>query len=496
MYVNGILPPGAGCLLLGNWNQRLIAWRKAGNSNGLNRRAFLLGAAGTTLSLSAKRTIVAQIVSPQHKGDVSGIHQGCIVVSTTGNDENPGSLAAPLCSFEGARAAVRRWKQRNAGSVTVYFRAGTYYLPETIVFTSGDSGEAEAPVIYAAYPDETVVLSGGTPLRLQWTPYRNGIMQAQVPLGTRTDQLFVNGERQVLARYPNYDPHIDRLNGWAPDATSKERASRWHDPRGGYVHGLNQPLWGSVHYVITGKNADGEPVLEGGWQQNQAAQLHDKYRFVENIFEELDVPGEWFLNEETSTLYYYPPQGLDLQHAVVETVRLKHLVEFRGSAGRPVKAIAMSGLTFSHSLRTFMETREPLLRSDWRIYRGGAVFLSGTEDCRVRDCFLDQLGGNAIFASGYNRRLTISGCHIARAGASGVCFVGSLVAVRSPLFDFSTKRTLSEVDTTPGPRSNEYPKDCAVEDTLIYQTGRVEKQSAPIEISMSESISVRHCSIY
>ena len=424
-----------------------------------------------------------------------GLRQNVICVSLTGNDSNPGSITAPLRSITAAQAAVRRLKGTAAGSITVYFRSGTYYLPETVVFAPEDSGEPEAPITYAAFPDENVVLSGGTRLHLNWSPYRDGIMIAKVPPGTRTDQLFINGKRQILARYPNYDPHA-RLNGWSPDAISRDRVGRWRDPRGGYVHGLNEPMWGSLSYVITGKNADGDVVLEGGWQQNGPNQLNTKYRYVENIFEELDAPGEWFLNEETSSLYYYPTKGLDLQNAVVETVRLKHLVEFQGTPGQPVKAIELQGLTFKECLHTFMESREPLLRSDWRIYRGGAVFLTGTEDCRITDCFLDQLGGNAIFASGYNRRLLISGCHIAGAGASGICFVGSPAAVRSPLFDPRATQTFAEIDKTPGPRSNEYPKECTVEDALIYQTGRIEKQTSPIEISMSESITIRHCSLY
>lgn len=465
-------------------------------SNELDRRQFLIGVAATTLSVSATGTIAAQTLATGNIQSPSRTHQNSIFVSVDGDDGNVGSPMAPLRSFQGAQRLVRRRKQSAFGSINVYFRSGTYYLPEQVVFTPVDSGEPETPVTYTSYPGESAVISGGTPLRLEWTSYRGGIMKARVPPGTRTDQLFVNGERQILARYPNYDPHADRLNGWAEDAISKRRASRWRDPRGGYVHGLNQPLWGSMHYRITGRNAEGEPLLEGGWQINQAGQLHDKYRFVENIFEELDAPGEWFLNEQTSTLYYYPPKGLDLQHAVVEIVRLKHLVEFRGTPDNPVKAIELCGLTFRHSLRTFMETREPLLRSDWRIYRGGAVFLNGTEDCRLSGCFLDQMGGNAIFASGYNRRLVIATCHIARSGASGVCFVGNPAAVRSAVFDFDTQRTLADIDTTPGPRSNQYPMDCTVEDTLIYQTGRVEKQSAPVEISMAQSISVRNCSIY
>lgn len=464
--------------------------------NELDRRQFLLRVAGTAMSLSVPDKLASQISAAGQSRQPDGTHQNAIFVSPTGSDANTGSLTDPLRSFKAAQATVRTLKEKTAGAVSVYFRSGTYYLPETIVFTPQDFGEPETPVEYAAFPGESVVLSGGIPLRLQWTAYRDGIMMAKVPLGTRTDQLFINGERQTLARYPNYDPNADRLNGWAPDAISKERASRWRDPRGAYVHGLNEPLWGSLHYLITGKNAEGELELEGGWQQNYANQLNEKYRFVENIFEELDAPGEWFLDEGASTLYFLPPQGLDLENAVVETVRLKHLVEFRGTPDRPVKAIHLKGFTFRHTLRTFMETREPLLRSDWRIYRGGAVFLTGTEDCKISDCFLDQLGGNAIFASGYNRRLYISGCHIAGSGASGVCFVGDPLAVRDPLFSFDAKQTLAKIDTISGPRSNEYPKDCTVEDTLIYLTGRVEKQSAPVEISMSESITVRHCSIY
>ena len=35
--------------------------------------------------------------------------------------------------------------------------------------------------------------------------------------------------------------------------------------------------------------------------------MHDSIRFVENIFEELDAPGEWFLDAKTGTLYFYPP---------------------------------------------------------------------------------------------------------------------------------------------------------------------------------------------
>ena len=420
----------------------------------------------------------------------------CLFVSTEGSDTNPGTEARPLRSFRAAQRSVAQWKQSMRGPVTVYFRGGTYYLPETIVFTAEDSGEEDAPIVYSSYPGEQAVLSGGSRIDPVWTAYRDRILQTPVPLGTETDQLFINGKRQILARYPNYDPNARYLNGWAADAISPDRVKRWANPQGGYIHALHEFLWGSLSYKITGKDANGNVTYVGGWQTNRPAQMHKEYRYVENIFEELDAPGEWFLDEKKSTLYYYPTQGLNIERAVVELATLKHLVEMRGTSRSPVRYITLRNLVFRHALRTFMETREPLLRSDWCIYRGGAVFLAGTEDCRVEGCTFDQLGGNCVFVSSYNRRFHAVRCHIAEACANGFAFVGSPDAVRSPLFKYNQRHTIEELDLTPGPKTNDYPKECTVEDCLIYRTGRVEKQTASVEIDMAHRITVRHVSAY
>ena len=417
-----------------------------------------------------------------------------LFVSPSGNDSYSGGKAKPFRTFGRAQSAARR--ARSKGSVTVWFRAGVYYLPETVAFTAEDSGTEPNPVIYAAYAGEEAVLSGGVRLTLKWEPYRDGIMMARVPAGLKTDQLFVNGKRQILARYPNYDASSLYFDGWSPDAFSKERASRWSDPRGGYIHAMHRSMWGDFHYLITGKDAAGNVIYEGGWQNNRRLGMHPQYRFVENIFEELDAPGEWFLNEKTSTLYFYPPAGTDLNAAAVEAVRLRHLVEFRGNEDRPVRWVSLRGFTMRHSLRTFMDNKEPLLRSDWTTYRGGAVFFNGTENCALEDCFLDQVGGNAVFVNMYNRGVSVRRCHIARAGANGVAFVGDPKAVRSPLFEYEERQSARDIDRTPGPKSNNYPADCTVEDCLIYLTGRVEKQTAGVQISMSRRITVRQCSIY
>ena len=67
--------------------------------------------------------------------------------------------------------------------------------------------------------------------------------------------------------------------------------------------------------------------------------MHPLYRFVENIKEELDVPGEWYYDRSESKLYYMPLPEIDLDEAKVEIVRLKHLIEFNGTKENPVRGI-------------------------------------------------------------------------------------------------------------------------------------------------------------
>src|SRR6266576_217344 len=412
-------------------------------------------------------------------------------VAPTGSDGNAGTLEKPFATIQRAQRAVRQ----KPGSV--WLRGGTYYLTEKLVFNAEDSGSAAAPVVYQAYGNEQPVISGGVRLeKLDWQPFRDGIVQAKVPEDLQTEEIFVNGERQILARYPNYDSKAQYFDGFAADAISPERVARWADPAGGYFHAMHPALWGDFTWRITGKDAQGGLTKEGGWQNNRGGAAHQKIRFVENVFEELDAPGEWFLNTQTHRLYFYPPPGLDLSRATVEATRLRSLVEFRGSQEKPVRFVTLRGLTFRHAARTVMDTKEPLLRTDWAIYRGGAVFLEGTEDCGLENCFLDQVGGNAVFVNHYNRRVTIRGCQIAKAGASGICFVGDPQAARNPLFNYSQVNRIEDLDRTPGPRTPNYPADCLVEDCLIYLTGRVEKQTAGVAIDLSQNITVRHCSIY
>jgi hypothetical protein len=412
-------------------------------------------------------------------------------VSPSGDDANPGTLDKPFATPLRAQQAVRQKRG------DVFLRGGTYYLPAPLVLTAEDSGTKDAPVVFQNYQGEKAVISGGVRLEhLDWQPYTNGIVQAQVPADLQTEEIFINGERQILARYPDFDPAAKYFDGFTSGADIKRRATLWADPNGGYLHAMHPALWGDFTWLFTGKDTNGTLTKVGGWQNNRGGGINQGIQFVENIFEELDSPGEWFLNSKTHTLYCYPPAGLDLKNAVVEATRLRTLMEFRGDEAHPVKWITLRGLVFRQAARTVMDTREPLLRTDWAICRCGAVLFNGAEDCALEDSFIDQVGGNGIFVNNYNRRVAIRGTQIAKAGASGICFVGDPNAARSPLFNYGQVHRLDDIDRTPGSKSDNYPADCLVDDCLIHLTGRVEKQTAGVEIDLAQGITVRHCSIY
>ena len=427
-----------------------------------------------------------------------------IYVAIDGNDAAAGSENKPLKTIERARDLAATYQGKN--SVEVIFEDGTYYLQNEVLFTPQHSGTNDHPIVYRAANEGKTIISGGTLVELKWEPYRDGIFKAQVPEGVDLiDQLYINGQNQRMARFPNAVPGKNVFDTWdlvhtkepdlANDPLNPERIASWADPTGAYVHAMHQALWGDMHWIVKGRNADGTLELEGGWQNNRPSPMHPRYRMVENVFEELDVPNEWFFNKKEKTLYYYPEAGVQLKDAKVEVVRLQKLLVFEGTKENPVQFLELKGFVFRHSARSFMENKEQLLRSDWTTFRGGAIQFTGAENCTISDSEFDQLGGNSIFINNYNRYITIKGCYIHHSGASGVAFVGDPAMVREPIFRYGPQ-DFEGLDLTPGPLGDNFPQDSRVEDCLITMTGRFEKQTAPVQISMSARITVSHCSIY
>jgi len=428
-----------------------------------------------------------------------------VYVSPSGDDAQEGTLEQPVATLEAARMRVRTLRARTLEPTTVVVRGGTYQLEEPFVLTPEDSGTPEAPVTYRSASGERVTISGGRSLSLVWQPFRDGIYRAEVDGSVaEMDELYVDDRRLHLARYPNRDPKAKYFLGTSPDAISPERVKSWANPAGAFLHALHEGRWGSKHYEVTGASKDGELRLRGGWQENRGGGFdpyyrggfHEAFLFVENLFEELDAPGEWYFDRSSNTLYCKPPEGVDLDEAEVVVAALEELIVLEGTAADPVHDVHFEGLRFRHTARIFMKPYERLLRGDWSIARLGAVRLQGTEGCSVRDSDFSWLGGNGVFLSGYNRRAVVEGNRFTHLGESAVCIVGDRSATRSQAIEYSRTLPQDSIDLTPGPRGVSYPKDCRVHNNLMHHLGTVGKQTAGVLISMAESITVSHNTIY
>ena len=135
-------------------------------------------------------------------------------VSATADGDGDGSKARPFTLLQ-ARDRVRSVERAQRPATTVLLGSGTHYLNgSTLELGPQDGGRsAGAPVVWAAAPGATPVISGAAPLsNLHWTPYarRPGAWVAELPASTPTfKSLYVGGERYWPARWPNGDPRYN-----------------------------------------------------------------------------------------------------------------------------------------------------------------------------------------------------------------------------------------------------------------------------------------------
>ncbi|BBI35857.1 right-handed parallel beta-helix repeat-containing protein [Cohnella abietis] len=425
-----------------------------------------------------------------------------LYVSPNGNDDALGTESKPFATLDRAKRELRSTGKAAIQSATVWLREGTHYLEQTFTLTAEDSGSESAPVWYRAFPGERPIVSGGKRLRLSMEPYRDGIWKCAIPewKGVNREEmfteLFVNGVRQTRARFPKASgaspafvrplgeprawPHYE-LPFDPATFTNKE----WAKPEEAVVHAFGKNKWGNLQWRVESVDRQAGVIRfgEGGYQINDIMQGSDATGidersdyFVDNVFEELDTPGEWYADREEGILYYYPPEGLVLEESVVEVPVLERIVEFIGTQRHPVQWISFIGIHFQHAVPTYLKAYEAPSLGDWTIHRGGAVFMEGAENCEIAYCEFDAVGGNAVFVSLYNRDHRIHGCWVHDIGESGFCLVGS-----KPL-------TLGS--------QHAYPANITISNNKIHDIGVYGKQTAGVFISVSRDNIVSHNEIF
>ncbi|MFJ2865590.1 right-handed parallel beta-helix repeat-containing protein [Kitasatospora sp. NPDC087314] len=451
--------------------------------------ALAASAALTAVALAPAPSTAAAAPAPADSGAVN------LYVATDGNDANAGTSETQAFLTPARAQAAARAASAAGSAVHVWVRGGTYHLAATLTFTAADSGSASAPVTYSAYPGEKVVLSGGREVQSAWSTYAGNTLVTDVGTGLDMDGLFLNGKRQVLARYPNFDANAAVLDSTTTMSTVDSRAQNWQNPTTGFIRALHNGHWGGNDYRITGRTSSGLQ-LEWVGDNNRGSGKDDNTVVVENVLEELDAPGEWFYDKAAGKLYFQPPAGTDLNTAVVETAELNELVRVEGaSATQPVHDLDFAGFTYTGTHRTLFNTPYAGLQlGDWAIARAGAIHTKNTERITVSDSAFDEVGGNGVFLDGYNKGDVITRNRFTGSGASDVQVVGSRNAVRDP----STWSSMVNppTDLSPGPKSEDYPRDVAVSYNSMADMGRFEKQSAGVNISMSSRVTVSHNTIH
>jgi len=395
-----------------------------------------------TILLKVLLTVVLAIAI-QEVSDSATLRPATFYVATDGDDAWSGQLSAPnaagtdgpYATLSRARDAIRELKATTGlqQRVNVLIRGGTYYLPEPLSLGPQDSGTEQCPIRYRAYRREKPVLCGGK-IITGWRPYEGEIMQCSLPEvkagNWKFRQLFFNGQRQIRARWPNLDPDDPLYGGWAfleetlsEDGLSAFRyesdtaARHWAKPSQGELFILPWYCW--ISDLIPIKEADHErrvitPTRNAwhGWM------VGNRFR-IENMLEELDQPGEWCLDSETGTVYFWPPAG-SVQDGEVTAPVPDRLIELIGTAEEPIKYVQISGLTLTQTLSPFPEQRHPNFHSC--TYRGEAIRLENAEHCRIARNFVDQVGGDGVRlqdACAFNR---IVDNEIAYTGGQGISF--------------------------------------------------------------------------
>ena len=269
-----------------------------------------------------------------------------LYVSPHGNDAWSGTLAeptgsdGPLATLARARDVIRELKRAGSlqRSVNVYLRGGTYELAETLVLTPEDSGTPDQPITYQAYPGEIPILSGGRRITTSWVPRASGaaIQVTTIPEVARgewyVNSLFVNGRRAVRARTPNEGSYyaIKSVQKDVSDHTAFAFNGADINPAWQYLNEVEivaiQSWTQSRHRI---QRVSGGVVELTGSPTQQPMKAGQRY-FVENLYEGLTSPGEWYLNRHTGQLYYYPLPGDNLATAEIIVPRLQQLLRLEG----------------------------------------------------------------------------------------------------------------------------------------------------------------------
>ena len=279
--------------------------------------------------------------------------ESVIYVSTSGSDlKGDGSENAPYATIKKAKDIVKDIPK--TAPITVVIKEGAYYASESLKFVSTDNGAVNAEVTYKA--DGNVVITGkktisASDFSLVTDPEMLLRMRREVrgkvyeldlkehSLGELNRAvLFINGEKQQEARYPN-GSYMAESNADGDNAItiSDSRVYEWENAKNAYATGSfgAKYFWGDTN-VVSFK--DGVMTIS-----RPTTDTNNKINFfVSNLIEEIDAVGEFAVNNETGMLLCYLPDGYEnMKFEVINPAMTSPYVNMSN-----VEYINFDGITF------------------------------------------------------------------------------------------------------------------------------------------------------
>jgi len=375
-------------------------------------------------------------------------------LSPTGNDAWSGTLAepnpartdGPFATLERAREALRAAPPDRPR--TVILRGGVYPLTKTLELGPEDSGTAQAPVVWRAAPGEEVRLIGG--LRLtDFQPVndpavverldpsaRGKILQANLKEYGLTDfgaewpvtfrgyagwpELFFDGKPMTLARWPNegmarvarvvdsgskprWNEHPDRAGTFVYEG---DRPARWLKAEAVYLNGYWAYKWYNECIRVDRIDPQAKTItLAAPHLYGLGGPSGGEY-FALNLLEELDRPGEYYLDRRTGILYFWPPEPWAGQEVVLSLLETP-LVQMADTAW----------VTFRDLIFEFA--------------RGPAVTIEGGHDNLIAGCTVRNIALDAVTVSGGSHHGVVA-CDLYNLGGGGISLNGGDRATLTP----------------------------------------------------------------
>jgi hypothetical protein len=311
-----------------------------------------------------------------------------IYVSPDGDDTHAGTKESPIRTLQHARDLARSRDREMQSDLTIHFGPGTYRLSEPVVLEPEDSGTGGHNLVFRAEPGARPVISGS----VQVTGWKladaaRNLWSAPAPAALKnTRQLYVDGGRKPRASGRAPAQLTQTENGYRDGS---ETLAHWRNPGDiEFVYTGGDSIWGERSTGMGGWTEPRCPVagIEGTtitmaqpcWNNSTRrvmlppsipfnrpanlvgpATLQGKQpAYIENAFELLSTPGQWYFDRTARKIYYMASAGEDVTKEDVEAPVLEKLISGKGQSGAPVHSIVFSGLQFSYATWLFPSSGE------------------------------------------------------------------------------------------------------------------------------------------